>query len=244
MKLYTIGDLHLSMTGEKPMDCFGETWRDHPRRLEEGFRKVGEDDVTVLCGDLSWAMSLEGAREDFAFISRLPGRKIILKGNHDYWWTTASRTYRFFEEQGFEGMQILHNNAFLFGDVALCGTRGWFFEEEKGGEHDRKMLAREVLRLETSLKAAGDREKIVFLHYPPVYQHYRCEEILRLLEQYQVKQCFYGHIHGRGCPSAFSGWLGCTRFRLVSADWLRFEPLEIMDLPPAGDGPADEPVTP
>ena len=236
MKLFTIGDLHLSMSGEKPMDRFGEVWRDHPRRLQEGFRKVGSEDLTVLCGDLSWAMNLREARDDFAFINSLPGKKLILKGNHDYWWSTAARISRFFEEEGFTGMQLLHNNAAVFGDYALCGTRGWFFGEEKRTEHDRKMLAREVLRLEASLKAGGEREKIVFLHYPPIYQNYRCEEILQLLAQYQVRRCYYGHIHGRGCPGAYNGWVGPTQFRLVSADWLHFEPLEVLSEDGDGSG--------
>ena len=227
MSLFTIGDLHLSLSGEKPMDRFGPVWENHPEKLKEGFRKVGEDDLTVLCGDLSWGMSLEGAKEDFAFIHQLPGRKLILKGNHDYWWNTAAKAYRFFEENGFDGMDILHNNAWTYGDYALCGTRGWFYEEESGTEHDKKMMLREVLRLEASLKAGEEREKIVFLHYPPVFQNYRCEEILELLQKYQVKRCYYGHIHGRGCPLAFNGWIGCTKFQLVSADHLRFEPMAV-----------------
>ncbi len=227
MALYAIGDLHLSQSGEKPMDRFGEIWNDHPRKLIEGFQNLKDEDLTVLCGDLSWAMSLGDAEADFAFIDRLPGRKLILKGNHDYWWTTATGAYRFFHEHGFESLEILHNNARIYGDYALCGTRGWFFEEERGTEHDRKMLLRETLRLEASLKAGGDREKIVFLHYPPVFQHYRCEEILQLLQDYRVRRCYYGHIHGKGCAQAFNGWVGCTKFQLVSADALRFVPLEI-----------------
>ncbi|MCR5136919.1 MAG: metallophosphoesterase [Oscillospiraceae bacterium] len=230
MALYAIGDLHLSLSGEKPMDRFGEIWRDHPQKLLEGFRDLKPDDLTVLCGDLSWAMSLEGAKEDFAFVHALPGKKLILKGNHDYWWTTASGAYRFFVANGFEGIDILHNNAWVWEDYALCGTRGWFYEEDSGTEHDRKMMLREIGRLETSLKAGGDREKIVFLHYPPVFQNYRCEEILQLLQDYRVKHCCYGHIHGRGGPLAYQGWVGCTKFTMVSADWLRFRPLRL--LPP------------
>ncbi len=227
MALFAIGDLHLSLSDDKPMDIFGEIWKNHPQKLIEGFSCVGENDLTVLCGDLSWALSLEGAKEDFAFMDRLPGQKLILKGNHDFWWSTATKAYRFFDENGFSTMRILHNNAFIYGDHALCGTRGWFYEEEHGTAHDRKMLLREVSRLETSLKAGGDREKIVFLHYPPVYQDYRCEEILQLLQEYRVKKCFYGHIHGRGRSLAFNGWIGCTEFRLVSADHLRFQPMRI-----------------
>lgn len=224
MALYTIGDLHLSFSSDKPMDKFGEIWRDHAKKLEEGFRAVGEEDWTVLCGDLSWAMSLEGAKEDFAFIDRLPGHKLILKGNHDYWWSTAQKAYRFFEENGFDSLDVLHNNAYVYGDWALCGTRGWFYEEDRGTEHDRKMMLREVQRLETSLKAGEGKRKIVFLHYPPVFQNYRCEEILQLLQTYRVERCYYGHIHGKGCPLSFNGRIGFTEFRLVSADRLNFIP--------------------
>ncbi len=229
MALYTIGDLHLSLGGDKPMDRFGEIWQNHPQKLIEGFRDLNDDDLTVLCGDLSWAMSLAGAEEDFRFMDRLPGRKLILKGNHDYWWSTATKARSFFAEHGFETMEILHNNAHVYGDFALCGTRGWFYEEDHGTEHDRKMMLREVQRLETSLKAAGDREKIVFLHYPPVFQNYRCDEILRLLDEHRVRRCYYGHIHGKGIRLAFNGWIGCTEFRLVSADAVGFRPVKIQD---------------
>lgn len=229
MALYAIGDLHLSLSGEKPMDRFGEIWCNHTQKLIEGFRGVGPDDLTVLCGDLSWAMSLETAEEDFRFIHELPGKKLILKGNHDYWWSTATKAYRFFETRGMDSFGILHNNAYFYGNTALCGTRGWFYEEDRGTEHDRKMLLREVQRLEISLKAGGDLEKIVFLHYPPVFQNYRCEEILHLLQEYEVKRCYYGHIHGRGIPLAFNGWIGCTRFELVSADRLGFIPFKIAE---------------
>ena len=228
MALYTIGDLHLSLGGDKPMDRFGEVWENHPQKLREGFQKLGPEDLTVLAGDLSWAMSIEGAEKDFAFLQELPGRKLILKGNHDYWWSTATRAYRFFEAHGFDSLRILHNNAYEYGGYALCGTRGWFYEEDRGTEHDRKMMLREVQRLELSLKAGGDREKIVFLHYPPIFQNYRCEEILSLLQAYGVRRCYYGHIHGRGCPMAFNGFVGCTEFRLVSADWLRFTPMQVL----------------
>ncbi len=228
MALYTIGDLHLSLSGDKPMDRFGESWQNHPAKLREGFRCVGEEDLTVICGDLSWAMSLEGAEEDFRFIHELPGKKLLLKGNHDYWWNTASKAYQFFHAHGFDSLEILHNNAFQYGEYALCGTRGWFYEEDHGTEHDRKMMLREVGRLETSLKAGGDREKIVFLHYPPVFRNYRCEEILNLLRDYGVRHCYYGHIHGRGIPLAFNGWIGCTEFRLVSADAVKFTPVSVL----------------
>ena len=227
MALYTIGDLHLSFAKDKPMDVFGERWRNHAEKLRENFAKLNDDDLTVLCGDLSWGMSLEETAPDFAFVDALPGKKLILKGNHDYWWTTAAKTKRFFEEKGIATIDILHNNAFAWGEYAICGTRGWFYEEETGGEHDAKIMRREVMRLEASLKAAGDRKKLVFLHYPPIYGAYRCEEILSLLKEHRVGLCCYGHIHGKGCGGAFNGWHDGTEFKLVSADFINFTPLRL-----------------
>lgn len=225
MSLYAIGDLHLSFANDKPMDVFGEKWRDHENKLKNGFSALGPEDLTILCGDLSWAMGMEESLADFRFIEELPGKKIILKGNHDFWWSTATKAKKFFAEHQIESIEILNNNCFFWGEYALCGTRGWFYEEETGLEHDRKIMRREIMRLEASLDAAGDREKLVFLHYPPIYQKYRCEEILELLQKHRVKLCCYGHIHGRGIEKAFNGWYGCTQFRLVSADAVDFAPV-------------------
>ena len=227
MSLFAIGDLHLSLDGSKSMDVFGGRWTDYQQKIERGFSLLTDEDVCVLCGDLVWGMTMEAAREDFLFISRLPGKKIILKGNHDYWWSTAAKAFRFFEENGMENMQILNNNCYEYGEYGICGTRGWFFEEERGDEHDRKIMLREVGRLEASLKAAGERKKLVFLHYPPIYQGYECPEILSLLEQYQVERCYYGHIHGKGHSAAFQGERNGTVFRMVSADYLDFYPLKV-----------------
>ena len=227
--LYAIGDLHLSFSNDKPMDVFGEVWQDHAQKLKRGFASLTAEDVTVLCGDLSWAMSLPEALEDFRFIDALPGKKIVLKGNHDDWWSTAAKAKKLFAENGIETIDILHNNALPYGEYALCGTRGWFYEEETGGEHDEKIMRREILRLEASLNAAGEREKLVFLHYPPLYQKYECPEILALLEKHRVRFCGYGHIHGKGIAAAFNGWKGCTEFRLLSADAVDFTPVKLMD---------------
>ena len=228
MSLYAIGDLHLSLGGGKPMDVFGGRWENYVEKIKEGFSTLKEDDVTVLCGDLSWAMGIEAAREDFRFIAALPGKKILLKGNHDYWWTTAARAFRFFEESGIEGLSILHNNCLFYGDVALCGTRGWFYEEEKGDGHDKKIMERELGRLETSLKAAGEREKLVFLHYPPKYGTYECEGILELFERYAVRRCYYGHLHGAACAAAFEGTHRGVSYKLVSADHVYFIPQKVL----------------
>ncbi len=227
MALYAIGDTHLSFGVDKPMDVFGGNWSGYVDKLRAGFASVTEEDTTVLCGDLSWGISLEEAEEDFAFLHReLPGRKIILKGNHDYWWNTAAKMNRFFAEKGFDSFQILHNNCCEYGEYALCGTRGWFYEEDQGG-HNEKVFLREVIRLETSLKAAGDRKKLCFLHYPPLYQGYRCPEILDLLERYGVEQCFYGHLHGGSHRLAIEGRQGSVDYHLISADYIQFQPRKI-----------------
>ena len=170
MALYAIGDLHLCLGAPKPMDIFGGAWVGYMEKLEQGLSCITENDTTVLLGDLSWALGLEEAKADFAWIDRIPGRKIILKGNHDYWWSTASKFYNFCEENGFSNQFILNNNFYEYEGFAICGTRGWFFEEERSGKHDEKVFKRELIRLETSLKAAGDLPKIVFLQYPPKYK--------------------------------------------------------------------------
>ena len=229
--LYAIGDLHLSFEADKPMDVFGRLWTGYVDKLRAGLSVIGPEDTTVLLGDLSWSMDLDRAREDFAFINAIPGRKIILKGNHDYWWTTASKFYKFCEAQGFSDLWVLNNNCYEYGELAICGTRGWFFEEEKGGAHDEKILNRELIRLESSLKAAGEREKLVFLHYPPVYKGYRCQPILDLLRQYGVKRCFYGHLHSESHRLAITGPFEGVDFRLVSADYVGFRPVPVLPAP-------------
>ena len=225
--LYALGDLHLSFEANKPMDVFGKAWTGYVDKLRAGLSVVGPEDTTVLLGDLSWSMDLAHAREDFAFLNSIPGRKLILKGNHDYWWTTAAKFYKFCDEQGFRDLYILNNNCYFYGDVALCGTRGWFFEEDKGGAHDEKILNRELMRLEASLKAAGDREKLCFLHYPPIYRGYRCQPILDLLHRYQVGRCWYGHLHAESHRLAITGEYEGIRFALAAADYTNFQPIPI-----------------
>jgi predicted phosphohydrolase len=228
MALYAIGDLHLCLGAPKPMDIFGGAWVGYMEKLEQGLSCIAENDTTVLLGDLSWALGLEEAKADFAWIDRIPGRKIILKGNHDYWWSTASKFYKFCEENGFSNQFILNNNFYEYEGFAICGTRGWFFEEERSGKHDEKVFKRELIRLETSLKAAGDLPKIVFLHYPPKYKGYECPEILALLEKYDVRRCFYGHLHGGSHGLAMEGVWDGVDFRLVSADKLNFKPYTVI----------------
>lgn len=227
MALYAIGDTHLSLGSNKPMDVFGGGWTGYVDKLRRGFEVVEPEDTVVLCGDISWGMSLEEAREDFAFLDGLPGRKLLMKGNHDYWWTTAQKMRRFFQENDFSTLELLHNNCHIYGDVALCGTRGWFYEEDRG-EHSAKIFNRELIRLEASLKAGGEREKFCFLHYPPLYQGYRCQEIIDLLERYGVTRCYYGHLHGGSHRLAVSGLRGKVEYHLVAADYLGFQPGKIL----------------
>lgn len=224
MALYAIGDLHLCLGAEKPMDVFGGNWVGYMDKLKAGLSVIGPEDTTVLLGDLSWALDLSAAKEDFAWIDQIPGRKIILKGNHDYWWSTAAKFYKFCEENGFSNQYILNNNHFEYGDYAICGTRGWFFEEERSGQHDEKVFKRELLRLEASLQSAGELPKLVFLHYPPRYKGYQCDDILALLQKYEVRRCFYGHLHGPSHKLAMEGLWDGIEFRLVSGDFLDFQP--------------------
>lgn len=224
MALYAIGDLHLCLGAPKPMDIFGGAWVGYMEKLRQGIQVIGPEDTTVLLGDLSWALDLASAKADFAWIQQIPGRKIILKGNHDYWWSTAAKFEKFCKENEFTQMNLLNNNCYFYDRYAICGTRGWFFEEEKSGTHDEKVFRRELMRLEASLKAAGDREKLVFLHYPPRYKGYTCQEILDILEKYGVRQCFYGHLHGASHKLAMEGLWDGVYYRLLSADYLDFRP--------------------
>ena len=228
MALYAIGDLHLSLSAEKPMDVFGGKWLGYMDKLREGMSVIGPEDTTVLLGDLSWALNLEGAVKDFAWIDQIPGKKIILKGNHDYWWSTAAKFYKFCQKNGFENQWILNNNHYEYDGWAICGTRGWFFEEDRGGAHDEKVFRRELIRLESSLKSAGDKNKMVFLHYPPRYRGYECREIIELLERYEVRRCFYGHLHSESHKLAIEGQWGGVEYRLVSADYIGFKPVTVI----------------
>lgn len=228
MALYAIGDLHLCLgAADKPMDIFGGVWQRYMEKLQKGMSVLQPEDTLVLAGDLSWALDLAGAGADFGWMNAIPGRKIILKGNHDYWWSTAAKFYKFCQENQYENMFILNNNCYFYGDVALCGTRGWFFEEERSGQHDEKVFRRELMRLEASLQAAGDKEKLCFLHYPPRYRGYTCQEILNLLKKYGVRRCYFGHLHGDSHKLAMEGLWDGVEYRLIAADYVNFTPVKI-----------------
>lgn len=233
MALYAIGDTHLSLGGSKAMDTFGGAWEGYVDKLKAGFAGLSAEDAVVLCGDLSWGMSLEEALPDFLFLDALfPGKKYLLKGNHDYWWTTANKMHTFWNNHGINDFELIHNNCRFYGDVALCGTRGWFFEEDGDGSYE-KVFRREVMRLEASLKAAGEAEKLCFLHYPPLYEGYICQEIVDLLEYYRVTACYYGHLHGGSRRLAREGRRGGVEYHLIAGDHLNFRPRLVPDGPPS-----------
>ena len=226
MALFVIADLHLSLGADKPMDVF-PGWNDYVQRLEKNWNSlIKPEDTVVLAGDISWAMNLEDALEDFAFIHSLPGEKIIMKGNHDYWWSTRNKADSFFAAHGFTSLRILHNCAYRVGERALCGTRGWLYNSESA--EDRKIVLRESGRLLASIeegKKLGG-ELTVFLHYPPVYDTMECREILDLLVEQGVKECYFGHIHGQyAAKKALVGEYRGVRMRLISADFVNFCPV-------------------
>lgn len=221
MALYTMADLHLSFSTQKPMDVFGDRWKDHPQKILERWT-LTDDDTIVLPGDFSWAIDLEELKADMEFLHALPGRKILSKGNHDYWWETLSKLNKFVEN--YPSVCFLHNNSYTVGDVSVCGTRGWTLETS---DEDEKVLNREVGRLKTSLQKA-EKEPIVFLHYPPLFGDLRCEPILDVLKEFGVKECYYGHLHGANAGTlATQGTVDGIDFRLVSADYLDFTPLKL-----------------
>jgi len=226
MALYAIADLHLSFGTDKPMDIF-KGWENYTERLEEQWRQtVQPDDAVVLAGDLSWAMRLEETLADFTFINALPGKKYVIKGNHDYWWCTKQKMDTFLKENGLSTLEIIHNSAAAAEQYAVCGTRGWFFEEK---ETDKKVILREAGRLRASIEA-GEKlglKPVVFLHYPPVYGDYRCPEILDVLKEKNIDRCYFGHIHGpqakRYQPVSEEG----ITFHLISCDHTGFKPVWI-----------------
>lgn len=229
MALYVLGDMHLSIgTPDKPMDIFGG-WENYLQLLEENWlNTVKDEDTVVLAGDTSWAMKIENAEADFDFINKLTGRKIILKGNHDYWWTSMKKMEDFFTKNSFTTLNILHNNHYSYGEYGICGTRGWVNMGDETA--DAKILAREVQRLEKSIKSAINEDliPIVFLHYPPIYGNNYNYDILEVMYKYKISKCYYGHIHGLGCKNAIIGERDGINFDLISSDFLRFAPKRVL----------------
>ena len=225
MSLFAIADLHLSLGVDKPMDVF-PGWAGYVEKLEKNWREnVRPEDTVVVAGDISWGLDISEAKEDFAFLDRLPGTKILLKGNHDLWFSTKTKVEKFFAENGFSTLKILFNNAYEYGDRAICGTRGWMNDPI-----EKKVLLRECGRLRMSLEEGKKfgKEPLVFLHYPPVFGGGECYEILDVLLEYGIKQVYYGHIHGYSSGYAINGIRNGIDFPLISCDFVQFNPVKIM----------------
>ena len=235
MSIYVIGDLHLSFNTQKPMDIFGENWTGHEEKIKRDWlQKVKDEDLVVLPGDFSWETYLENTKKDFEYLNSLPGKKILLKGNHDYWWTTITSMRKFLKENNFENIDFLYNNSYEFENKILCGTRGWSITDEETNE---KLINRELIRLELSLqdgvnKYGTDKEIIVFMHYPPITKAKiitgQEAKFVEMMRKYKVKRCFYGHLHGTSIADAVEGNIEGIELKLVSADGLDFELQKIM----------------
>lgn len=230
MSLYVIGDLHLTFSDpDKTMSVFSG-WTDYQERIEKNWLDIiKNDDTVVLAGDISWGMSLEQSLPDFQFIERMPGKKIVLKGNHDYWWATMKKMEDFLKNNGINSVSILHNNHFQYENYGICGTRGWV--NMPGETQDEKVLKREVQRLDTSIKSAVNAglEPIVFMHYPPIFATNFNYDILEVLYRYKIKDCYYGHIHGRSAHDlCIKNTYDDVNFHLISGDYLQFIPEKVM----------------
>ena len=226
--LYTIGDLHLSLGCDKPMDIFSG-WTNYLQRLKDNWNgKITDDDTVILIGDHSWALKLEDSLKDLEFIDReLRGKKILVKGNHDLWWSTMNKNALFVSRNGFSTISFLFNNAYLAEGISVCGTRGWI--RENGEPADQKVLLREAGRLEASLSAGVKLggELMAFIHYPPIYGTEENVLITEILRKYNVKRCFYAHLHGSSIKHALNGERAGVEYKLVSADGVGFDPVKI-----------------
>lgn len=230
MSIYVIADLHLSFSQNKPMDIFGDNWENHDEKIKKNWiKKVKADDYVILPGDFSWATYIEDTKLDFSYLNYLPGKKILLKGNHDYWWTTLASMRKFVKENEFENIDFLYNNSYLVEDKIIVGTRGWNVFDS---ENDKKMIKRETARLELSIKDGiqkygNEREIIAFLHYPPITQNNlnkpENREFINMLKKYNIKRCYYGHLHGQSHKDAVVGIIDGIEYKLISADYLNFD---------------------
>ncbi|MBP3596288.1 MAG: metallophosphoesterase [Clostridia bacterium] len=234
MSIYVIGDLHLSFSTDKPMDIFGKIWENHSEKVKQNWiKKVTENDTVILPGDFSWATYLENTYNDFEYLNSLPGKKIMLKGNHDYWWSTLAKMNKYLKENNFENIEFLCNNSFCIEDKIIVGTRGWINTNLKS-EENKKILKRENARLKLSIedgikKFGENKDIIAFLHYPPFYKENVVEEMdfIKTLKKYNVKKCYYGHLHGESHREAIEGLVDGIEYKLVSSDYMNFELLKI-----------------
>lgn len=233
MAIYTIADLHLSFATPKPMCIFGENWANHEEKVKSNWeRKIKPDDTVILPGDFSWATYLDDAYLDFSYLNSLPGKKILLKGNHDYWWTTITNMKKYLDKNQFKNIDFLYNNSFYIENKIIVGTRGWNLIEDDNA----KMLNREKIRLELSIKDGikkygDDKEIISFMHYPPVttnkLQQKMKLDFIQIMKGYNITKCYYGHLHGSSHKDVVEEIVEGIELKLVSADYLNFDLIEI-----------------
>ncbi len=231
MAIYAIADTHLSLSTEKPMHIFGSRWHNWDKLIIKNWLEtITDNDTVIIAGDISWAIDLDEALQDLKLIDALPGKKIISHGNHDYWWATIAKMNVFFQKHNISTINFLHNNAYQIENMIICGTRGWYNDEKsapKETDYD-KIIKREVCRLELSIKEGlkypENFEKVVFFHFPPVFKNYICREIIDVLKKYNIKKCYYGHIHSYYDMPNISTFEGIS-FQIISADYLNFRPI-------------------
>lgn len=238
MSLFVMADLHLYSSVNKPMDIFGARWTDHMPKIKKYWSSiVTNDDTVIVPGDISWGIDYNEAYEDFKFINALPGKKLIGKGNHDYWWGTMTKNRAFVKENGFDTIDFLYNNAYRVEDYIVCGTRGWYVDEklQAGNTKDveyEKIVAREAQRLKMSLEEAvklrtNNEQILVFFHFPPVFGSFVCDEIVDILLEYDIKHCYFGHIHGTYNIPRTTNYKGIS-FSLISSDYNNFVPMIVI----------------
>lgn len=225
MKVYGISDLHLSFSSNKPMGVFGDIWDKHYEKIEKNWlEKINEDDLVLIAGDISWAMKMEEAQRDIEYIHNLPGKKVIIKGNHDYWWSSISKLNSLYDD-----IYFIQNTHYKWNDYGICGTRGWIALD--GEEHNESVYRRELLRLEMSIKSAineGINKIIVMMHYPPITKYSKCQEFLDILEKYNVEKVIYGHIHSSSKNICFNGIYNEIEYICTSADIINFDSIRIL----------------
>ncbi len=226
MSIYSISDLHLGISSDKPMDIFGPKWENYLDILKENWQNtVKPEDVVLVPGDISWAMYISEAEEDFRFLNDLNGIKLISKGNHDYWWETLQKLNSYAEEKGFSSIRFMHNSVYVHEGIAICAAKG--YPDNGKSEEDQKLYRREVGRLKLSLDMAMKTDaKIIYvmLHYPPMLG----SDFAKLMEEYGVSRCLYGHLHGGSHKTAMEGLYNGVEYKLVSADYLQFKPYLLM----------------
>ncbi len=239
MAIFTMSDLHLSFESNKPMEVFGSAWDNYIRRIYENWHStVSDNDTVIIGGDISWSMNLIDCKRDFEFLNNLPGKKLLFKGNHDYWWESMTKLNAFLDQNRFDTIEFMHNASAVCEDSIISGSRGWSLPADSGfGENDRKIYERELARLVLSFEDGkrkcseldfNPKKRICVLHYPPFSKNGEIDqEILAILKKYEVTHCIYGHLHSKSTQNACEGKYENIMFNLVSSDHLKFTPIKL-----------------